>query len=234
MSYLLFPAVAPAVLLFVWIYRKDRADREPASLLIKIFVFGAISVFPVMLAELILSDLLLPFFDEGTIGYLIADNFVSVALVEEYGKMKAAKLAAWKHPAFNYRFDAILYCAVSSLGFATLENIFYVFDEGAGTAVLRAFLSVPSHMIDGLMIGYFFGLAREAETLGHHWKRRWLLLLSVLVPSVEHGIYDSCLSSDSDIAILVVFPILVIASYFWAVWFVRRQSRNDRPLPVHS
>lgn len=37
---------------------------------------------------------------EGTL------NFVAVAIVEEYAKMRAAKPAVWKSQEFNYHFNA--------------------------------------------------------------------------------------------------------------------------------
>lgn len=79
----------PAIVLVVWIYRQDKVEKEPKSLLRKVFLFGVLS------------------------------------LVEEFCKMKAAKKAAWDHPAFDYKFDAIVYCVISALGFAAIENVFY-------------------------------------------------------------------------------------------------------------
>lgn len=40
--------------------------------------------------------------DADTLCYVILDNFIGLALIEELCKMQAAKWAAWKHPAFNY------------------------------------------------------------------------------------------------------------------------------------
>ncbi|MGQ9701154.1 MAG: PrsW family glutamic-type intramembrane protease [bacterium] len=56
---------------------------------------------------------------------------------------------------FDEVMDGIVYCVASSLGFATVENIIYVLDRGAGTGILRAFLSVSGYAffwcIDGLL-----------------------------------------------------------------------------------
>ena len=45
-------------------------------------------------------------------------------------------------PAFNYKFDAIVYCVTSALGFAAIENVLYCLGGDIGTAVTRALLSV--------------------------------------------------------------------------------------------
>lgn len=143
--------------------------------------------------------------------------------------MKAAKWAAWKHPAFNYKFDAIVYCVTSALGFAAIENILYCLEGDIGTAVTRALLSVPSHAIDGVIMGYFFGVAKEAELAGNKKRRKRYLKLSVFMPMIEHGIYDSALSLDAD-WIFVFFFLFVIVVDVWAYKFVKKQSGQDREL----
>ena len=209
-------ALLPAIALVVWIYRQDKVEKEPGGLLWKIFLFGVLSVIPV-------------FMDADTLCYVILDNFIGVALIEELCKMKAAKWAAWKHPAFNYKFDAIVYCVTSALGFAAIENVLYCLEGDIGTAVTRALLSVPSHAIDGVIMGYFFGVAKEAELAGDKKRRKRYLKLSVFMPMIEHGIYDSALSLDAD-WIFVFFFLFVIVVDVWAYKFVKKQSGQDREL----
>ena len=192
-------ALLPAIALVVWIYRQDKVEKEPRGLLWKIFLF------------------------------VILDNFIGVALIEELCKMKAAKWAAWKHPAFNYKFDAIVYCVTSALGFAAIENVLYCLGGDFGTAVTRALLSVPSHAIDGVIMGYFFGVAKEAELAGDTKRRKRYLKLSVFMPMIEHGIYDSALSLDAD-WIFVFFFLFVIVVDVWAYKFVKKQSGQNREL----
>ena len=192
-------ALLPAIALVVWIYRQDKVEKEPRGLLWKIFLFGVLSVIP---AHLIRSW---------------------------RQKMKAAKWAAWKHPAFNYKFDAIVYCVTSALGFAAIENVLYCLGGDFGTAVTRALLSVPSHAIDGVIMGYFFGVAKEAELAGDKKRRKRYLKLSVFMPMIEHGIYDSALSLDAD-WIFVFFFLFVIVVDVWAYKFVKKQSGQDREL----
>ena len=85
----------------------------------------------------------------------------------------------------------------------------------------RALLSVPSHAIDGVIMGYFFGVAKEAELAGDKKRRKRYLKLSVFMPMIEHGIYDSALSLDAD-WIFVFFFLFVIAVDVWALKFVKK------------
>lgn len=227
--YLLLLALLPSIVLIRFVWKQDKVEKEPAGLLIKIFFFGVISVIPAVIIELLIGEVIDAFFVEGTSLYIIIENFLGVAIVEEYVKRQATKLAAWKHKAFNYKFDAIVYCIVGALGFATFENIFYVFENGFTVAITRAILSVPSHAIDGLIMGYFFGLAKEADVMGNKKRKKRMLLLSLIVPTIEHGFFDAALSSESDL-ILVLFFVFVVVVDIWAIKFIKKQSAGDTRL----
>jgi len=222
-------ALLPAIVLVVWIYRQDKVEKEPKSLLRKVFLFGVLSLIPAVILELLLEKVLLIFAEAGTLSYLILENFIGVALVEEFCKMKAARKAAWDHPAFDYKFDAIVYCVTSALGFAAIENVFYCVEEGIGLVVLRALLSVPTHAITGIIMGYFFGLAKEAELAGNKRHRKRCLKRCILVPTLVHGLYDFSLEREEE-GILIFFFICVIAVDIWAFKFVKKQFAEDRSL----
>ena len=55
---LTFIALLPAVVLVVYICRKDRTDKEPPALLAKLLGFGALSCLPTIVVELILSTII--------------------------------------------------------------------------------------------------------------------------------------------------------------------------------
>ena len=82
------------------------------------------------------------------------------------------------------------YSTFVSLGFACFENILYVFSEGFGVAVQRAFLAVPGHACDGMFMGYFLGLSKMGLLYGDKKKQKTNLILSLVVPTISHGIYD--------------------------------------------
>ena len=227
--FLIVLALLPAIALVIWIYRQDKVEKEPVKLLWKIFFLGVLSVIPTIILELILGDVVGIFFDESSLTYIVLDNFVCVAVVEEYWKMKAAKKASGKDPAFNYKFDAIGYCVTSALGFAAIENVIYVMDGGLDTAITRMLLSVPSHAIDGVIMGYFFGMAKEADLAGDKKRCKRCLRQAVLIPAIEHGIYDTSLSLDSD-GLMLFFLVFVIAVDIWAYRFVKKQAKQDKEL----
>ena len=71
-----------------------------------------------------------------------------------------------------------------SMGFATVENIFYVASHGFTVAILRMFTAVPLHAVTGVMMGYFMGLAKFKKN------NQPMLFLGMLVPVLFHGSYD--------------------------------------------
>ena len=218
-------ALLPAVYLIVFVYRHDKIEKEPISLLIKLLFFGALSIVPTVMVGTVLELLISIVLPPDSMLYNVFYMFVVVALVEEYWKRWAAK-RAWDHPAFNYRFDAIVYCVSAALGFAALENLLYVAEGGLGTALLRAVTAVPSHAIDGVIMGTFFGEAKICAMRGDLTGKTRYWRLSLLVPALAHGYYDFCLTSGS-LLMLGFFLIFVIALDIWAVKYIKRASEED-------
>jgi hypothetical protein len=65
---------------------------------------------------------------------------------------------------FDEMMDGIVYGAAVGSGFATFENIFYVMEHGFAVGLIRAVLSVPSHILEGALIGYWLARNRYAKT----------------------------------------------------------------------
>ncbi|MBQ6833232.1 MAG: PrsW family intramembrane metalloprotease [Lachnospiraceae bacterium] len=218
-------ALLPAVYLIIFVYQHDKVEKEPISLLLKLLFFGALSIVPTVIVGTILELLLGILLPIDSAVYNFFYMFIVVALVEEYWKRWAAE-RAWNHPAFNYRFDAIVYCVSAALGFAALENLLYVSEGGLSTAILRAVTAVPSHAIDGVIMGIFFGEAKICEMRGNLAGKKYYRRLSLLMPMLAHGYYDFCLTSGS-LLMLLFFIIFVIVLDVWAVKYIKRASAED-------
>ena len=152
-----------------------------------------------------------------------------VAVSEEVCKIVPVRLAAWRHPAFDYRFDAVVYSVSSALGFAAVENILFVVQSDLRTAVSRAVLSVPGHFFFAVAMGLLLSRGKQAEKQGNGRRRTVLCALAILVPVVLHGIWDFCLSVRRPWA-TVVFYCFVIAFFIAADLGLRRASQTDAHL----
>lgn len=204
---LLAISIAPVVLLLIYLYRRDKYEKEPQRLLLKVFIFGALIVIPVFFIETWLGD-----YWDGKYNYpanqmitAAYNAFFVAASTEEVFKYLVFILIIWKHKEFNEKFDGIVYAAYISLGFAAIENIMYVFSNGMSTGFFRAFTAVPAHTIFGVTMGFFLALAKFRKTNKVLW-----LFLSLAVPISLHGFYDFILMSQNEILLIVFVPYLVV------------------------
>lgn len=227
--YLTFAALIPAAALLLRIYRLDRIEKEPRKLLGKLVAFGALAALGAGLTQLLLTRLLRRVLTPGTPVYLLLENFLLIALIEELAKLLPVRLCAWKDPAFDYRFDAVVYAAVSALGFAAVENVLYVLQADLKTAVSRALLSVPGHFFFAVSMGLLLSRAKQAERAGHLRRSRALRAAALALPALLHGIWDLCLAAKT-VAAAIMFYGFVAAFFAVSVFFLRRAARTDAKL----
>lgn len=228
MVYLL-AAVLPPVFLLRYVYRHDKAEREPMGLLASLLWKGILAALCAIVLEtigqIILNKLLTP----GTYLHTILLAFVVVAAVEEGTKFFFLKRRTWYDYNFNYRFDAIVYAVFVSLGFAAFENIQYVFHYGLSVALPRALLSIPAHMSFAVYMGVFYGRAKLRESRGHRIASRSDLMMSYFVAVLLHGFYDACAMIGTTKA-TILFVIFVVITYWRMFRLVKREAAADTPV----
>ena len=121
----------------------------------------------------------------------------------------------------------IVYSVFVALGFACIENIFYVFEHGFAVGVFRALFAVPGHACDGVFMGYYLSLAKlYSDDLV---KSKHNLRLSLIVPVLLHGFYDYCLFSENMLFILGFFVFIIIL-YIFTVKRIKKVSLSNRKL----
>jgi RsiW-degrading membrane proteinase PrsW (M82 family) len=223
---MVYLAVIPAIFLMFYVYKADKVEKEPIGLLVKIFIGGVLTTISAIILETIGENVLSVFVYQDSYLFVFLENFFVVALAEEAGKYLVVKKVAWKHPAFNYTFDAVVYAVFASLGFAALENILYLTDATITTAVMRGVLAVPGHAIDAVFMGSYFGYAKRCEALGDKAGTKNNLRKALWIPVFIHGFYDFCLSVDFELAI-VVFFVFEIFITIYAVKKVKKLSASD-------
>ncbi|WP_250432466.1 PrsW family intramembrane metalloprotease [Hanstruepera flava] len=188
MNLLLF-AIAPVCVIILYIYLKDKYDKEPKLLLFYCFMFGGF-------VSIIITTILYMMFDYVvTLDKLdIMQQFIRaffvVGFTEEFSKYIIVRYYAQTKDAFNEPFDGIVYAVMVSMGFAATENIFYVLEGGYEIAILRAFTAIPAHATFAILMGYFMGQAKFSNN------RAQLNLKGLLLAIVFHGAYDFFLFID--------------------------------------
>lgn len=200
-------SVAPGLLLLWLFFRADRYDPEPASAIWATFFIGAASVIPAGIAEVIIKSVMggLGFSrGVGTILYFI----FGVALVEETAKYLSVRIRALNSSAFNEVMDGVVYCVAAGAGFATLENVLYVFRYGVGAGVVRAVLSVPSHVFWAAIMGYYVGLAKYSRD-----GKTSIFLTGLAIATLLHAAFDLFLVSNNIVLIPLVVPLVLIGFF---------------------
>ena len=223
-------AVVPAAVLMRYIYKQDRIEKEPVGLLMRLILLGVIAGFLSMLLESLGQFLLgLTKVDPSSPVYTILMAFFVVAAVEEGTKYFLMHKKVWKNPAFDYRFDAIVYAVFTSLGFAAMENIMYVMGFGLSVVLARALLSIPAHMSFSVVFGVFYGRARRCANTGQKQACRLNILLGYLTAVFFHGFYDSCAMIGTTFS-MILFALFMIVIYATIFFVVRSEARTDRPV----
>ena len=222
-------AILPAAFLLGYIYFHDTIEPEPPGLLLLLVLSGAGAALASSVLEGIGERILKRFVYQGDPLYTILLAFLVVAVVEEGAKFLLLKRQTWNHPAFNYRFDGVVYSAFVSLGFAAFENVYYIFGYGLSVALPRALLAIPGHLAFSVFMGMYYGRARLQANRKHHVGAALNLCAGYLIAVALHGFYDACAMSGTafSTALFLAFVLLM----FFAAWrTIKRESATDRPI----
>ena len=152
---LLALAIAPGLAIFIYIFLKDIYNKEPKKLLLASFLLGVLTIIPPFFIETGLK----PFFNNSIASTGIF-AFAVVALSEELSKFFILRSYCYTRKSFDEPLDGIVYSVMVGMGFATIENINYVFMYGYNVAFIRMFLSVPAHATFAVLMGYYVGKAK--------------------------------------------------------------------------
>ncbi len=181
---LLITALAPVFVVIIYIYIKDKYEKESKRILAYTFVLGAIVSIAITTILYTFFDLFLPLPNHFSVWQQFVKAFFVVALIEEFSKYIIVRYYNQPRKWFNEPFDGIVYAVMVSMGFAAFENILYVFQGGFEVALLRAFTAIPAHATFGVIMGYYMGKAKFSKN-----KIKWNLI-GLCSAILLHGTYD--------------------------------------------
>ena len=167
---------------------------------------GVLCVFPAVLLENLL--------DVGS-EYIMA--VITAPVVEEVLKFFIFMIFFYHAKDFDEPLDGIIYACSIALGFATIENVFYVFsaleyNKVFEVASMRAFLSIPGHFLFSALWGY------AAGTVKFRMRHRVTLGAGVITAILLHAGFNftATLSAIGTLVFIIVFSL-----YAW-VLFTKR------------
>ncbi len=214
-------AILPGLAISYYIYRLDKHERESGWHLLMCFLLGMLITFPAIKLQTWTHGL--GFEEPSDLKLTLFTSFVTISLSEELVKYLALLIFPFRQAFFNEPMDGIIYSVMIAMGFATLENMLYAERYGFETTLLRAFTAVPAHAVFGIIMGYFFGLAKFKPG-----KRTALLAKGLIVPVLIHGTYDFFIMQQAyDWLILLAAVTLAISIHF--SWRLIRIHQDNSP-----
>jgi RsiW-degrading membrane proteinase PrsW (M82 family) len=199
----LLGGILPA-LLWLWFWLKeDKAHPEPKRIIFMAFFFGVLGVPIAIFFEKIVMDYL------GAVSFAL---FLWWAIIEELVKYLGATVSGLRSKYFDEPIDAVMYLISAALGFAALENVFFIFssiaDGGFASALttgqLRFVGASVLHIATSALVGFSiaFGLCEPK------WKK-WLYHTMGLTTAISlHTFFNYLIMISNGEYLFNIFALL--------------------------
>lgn len=187
-------------LIWLMIFLTKDKHPEPKKMLLKTFVLGALITPLAVLFEYTALEL----WEISSVLYL----FLIIAPVEEILKYFAARTAALKTKFYDEPVDAMIYMITAALGFATVENIILILQDGQNpidTVILRFLSATLLHALASGIVGYYIARKNLFKGLG--------------LAIIAHGLYNYFALIKTDNALLGLSGTLVIMLIIVSIMF---------------
>ncbi len=217
---IIFAAILPAFLLVVYIWLRDRYQREPISQILKGVAFGVVSAGIAYVLESGLQIFGWTFEQPITFVQAAWNAFVGAAMPEELAKLLMLWLLLRNNRYFDERFDGIVYAVCVGMGFAGTENILYLLsniNEWQSVAVGRAMFAVPGHFMFAVAMGYMYSMIYFGDM---SWRKKSRIFW---VPVLFHGVYDSILFM---VNMHTIFSTILLLSFYVFCFMMFRYGKG--------
>ncbi|HEX4951714.1 MAG TPA: PrsW family glutamic-type intramembrane protease [Blastocatellia bacterium] len=229
-TYILIPllSIAPCALWLWYFYSRSLYKRPSLRLIAITFLLGSIATLIAIWLNLLGQSLFLRLFGPGVWTRVLV-LFLVVGPVEEFCKLLAVALYAYRRREFDEPLDGVIYSATAALGFAAIENVIYLSQNNPLLVLLRGPLSNPGHALFSSLWGLSLSRAKSAPNLP--LQRFPIILRGWLMASLLHSIFDALLLASERVSIILFYVVIaaLLALFFW----VRKQIRFHRDKSPH-
>ena len=231
-AFLYLATVLPPIILGILIWKSDKFP-EPGKFLVTAFMLGVAIDLPLNFLIILSEDHLAPYLglnvdayynwkagDPNPVGESAFLNFFRAAYLEESLKFAFLIFICVRLEALNEPIDAIVYGAAIGLGYAAMENLGYLSassfqDAWSIEMVKMRYYPLIMHLGFGVVMGWLLSQSLFDEP--SKFKRTFLLILSLSIPVIFHGVYNYYGTYD-------VFPILTIILIISIIYWARREQ----------
>ena len=209
-----FAAMIPMLTYLLIIWQIDRYDREPFSLVIINYLYGAVgAIIIAVLGSGLISTLISAIIhDSQTISHV--ETIIVAPVVEEITKGFFLFLMV-SNKKFDNVTDGIVYGGAIGLGFGMTENFFYFvfyshsFNDWLSIVIIRTLFSGVMHCVSTGTLGAFLGYAK--------FKPRYIKITFPLyglgIAMFIHFLWNLSVSFESTTFLGFLFMIFTIAVY---------------------
>lgn len=201
----LIAAFVPSLFFLVLVYTRDRFEREPKLLIVKLYVMSVLAVAIAAVLELASHVTL-----QGSTGVIVL-SAAGVGLIEEGSIFAIMVLGTRRTAHFNEPVDGMVYASAVALGFAAIETLTYIiraYDQAVGQAItttqaahLAIVVVAPARAITGNL-----GHMAFSGIVGYAYARRRLgtgsragVLGAYAGAAALHGAYDGFLALNAPV-----------------------------------
>lgn len=219
-------ALAPAVGLLWLLYALNPHGPERKGLLVTLFALGACAGIPALVLNHMVEKYTSLWAGAPEASHRMLFWVLGIGMNEEFVKLLVLLAVLYFRRGFTTPYQGLLGGAAVALGFATIENLFYLERFGTVTLLIRSGLTVPAHAFFTIPMGVCLAYAKRtgsARTM-YGW-----LLGGLGIAMGFHGAYDIWLSLDGPWLNRMAYVQVVLMGLL-ALWLVRR--RQPGPLPA--
>lgn len=221
--------ILPASLwLWFWL-REDKLAPEPRGLIFATFCAGMVATLVALVAETALQEFIPePTREGGTVLYQLLSLYLWAA-VEEIAKFTAAYFVVLRRKENDEPIDNMIYLITAALGFAALENAFFLLDPIKGgdfvqsliTSDLRFIGSTLLHTVTSATIGICMAFA-FCRLPGF---KRLYILMGILLAIILHTFFNFFIITNNN-NLFPVFGTVWIGVIVLLLFFERMKKVN--------
>lgn len=231
---LLIIGIVPAIL-WIWLFSiSHRYQRISIRLLTVLFFGGACSGLVALMmnhtiekytllwphaAEIVqVFEYSIPMYQFGF--------WMMVGFNEEFAKLLILLIVIYPRTYLQEKFDGVLFAATVSLGFATIENLFYLEQYGATILVVRSVVTLPVHTFLSVPMGYYLAISRlQANEIPPPFFQYPVItiLKGWFISATLHGLYDLFITSGFDELAYGIIGCLMLVT----LWLSRKSMQTS-------
>ena len=214
-------------LLWLWFWlQEDRLHPEPRGMIIRTFVAGMVAVPLVLPLEQLIQK------------HYALDLTIVILLwasAEEIFKWAAAGLAAFDTKEYDEPIDAVMYMLTAALGFAAMENVFFLVTSISNTNVVESLVTgnlrfigaTLLHVLSSGIVGLFMGLS-----FCRGWfTRKISLILGIVFAILLHTLFNIYIMKSGGTSIFIVFCFVWVAVLLLIAGFQKVKNIRECNLP---